>query len=736
MRSLLRRLDRFWFAEAPAARLAMLRILSGTYAAWLLWFRYDDILESTRLPASQFQPVGVATFLSTPLPPHVVHALLMLAIIGCVPFVLGLAYRLTGPLFAGLLLTVLTYYASWGSVNHPDALLTAHIFVLGLTRAADAVSLDALIRAWRHGLSQGPRSAYPDPSGAWQYGFAVKLVCAVTATSYLLAGIAKVAGPYGWDWGTGEVLLRQVAWDGLRKELLGQPPPAYAAYLYEHIWLFTLLAVGSVVMELGAPLALLHPRVGYVWALAAIPMHWGIYFVMGISFKYYLWGVAYASFFPLERVPIFFRRSIGAALARIGAGIAVARFPRPARPVDVSVMAVIFGGAMFAAGMLAARALPGGPASVSAIATPPSRQSTVASPRQTPTQAPRPDRTPTAAAIAETDACPAPCELFQVVWVGDILLGDISQRRLDRYGYAWPFEYVRPLLKADFVVGNHEAPITERGEKYFPEANWDYNARPEAADALAEVGFKAIGLSNNHVFDRGPDGLADTLRHLREAGIRPFGAGLDGGEAATPLLISTPHGAIGVLAFGEAWQHGAVAGPDQPGTVTFSDERIAGGAQAARAAGARWVVGYVHWGVNYELVARPRQRRLAATFARAGYSLVVGHHPHVLQGVDIVEGMPVVYSMGNFAFGTGGRFTPQAPGYGLVVRSSFGPRGLHGIELSCILTDNDVVRFQPRPCDQEQARAVVRSLGPGVAWQNGTGLVKLGTQLVGHESRD
>lgn len=301
-------LDRFWFAEAPATRLALLRILAGSYAAWLLLFRYDEILGITRLSAAQFQPVGVASFLSAPLPPQVVQVLFLLTAISSVPFILGLAYGVTGPVFAGLLLTLLTYYASWGSVNHPDALVTAHIFVLGMTQAADAVSLDAWIRSWRSRVSQRPAAARPDLAGAWHYGFAVKLICAVTATSYLLAGLAKISGTSGWGWATGESLLRQVAWDGLRKELLGELPPPLATFVYDHVWLFSLLAIGTLVVELGAPLALLDRRIGYVWALAAFPMHWGIYLIMGVTFRYYLWGLAYASFFPLERVLTSFQQ--------------------------------------------------------------------------------------------------------------------------------------------------------------------------------------------------------------------------------------------------------------------------------------------------------------------------------------------------------------------------------------------------------------------------------------------
>ena len=83
-------------------------------------------------------------------------------------------------------------------------------------------------------------------------------------------------------------------------------------------------------MELGAPLALLHRRLGYAWALAAFPMHWGIFVIMGISFKYYLWGVAYASFFPLERLLIPFHWSIDVVRVRARARIRSLHGPGPA----------------------------------------------------------------------------------------------------------------------------------------------------------------------------------------------------------------------------------------------------------------------------------------------------------------------------------------------------------------------------------------------------------------------
>lgn len=322
------------------------------------------------------------------------------------------------------------------------------------------------------------------------------------------------------------------------------------------------------------------------------------------------------------------------------------------------------------------------------------------------------------------EPCSSPCTPFRIVWTGDILLGDRARPFLEQFGYAWAFEHVRPLLDADFAIGNAEGPITTRTENYFPKQQLEYNARPAAASALAEVGFDALGLSNNHVLDRGPEGLQDTLAHARAAGLRTFGAGMDADEAAAPLLIETPYGLVGVVGMGEEWNYGVVAGPGQPGTVPFSGEAIVRLRQAALAAGARWVVAYVHWGRNYEGV-HASQRRTAASFARAGYDLVIGSHPHVAQEVAFVDGMPVIYSLGNFAFGTTGRYTRSIPGQSLVAKLILGPSGFQSIELTCILTDNDVVTYQPRPCPEDEARQLMRRLGSSVTLRGDTGVVDL-----------
>jgi hypothetical protein len=309
MRRLGRLLDAFWFAEAPAARLALLRILVGAFALYLVAGHYSAWVRVGQTSASLFEPVGVVAVLDRPLPPEVFQGLILACLAANVAFLVGWRYRFTGPLFAVLLLWVLSYRNSWSMIYHSANLVVLHVLILSLVPAADALSLDA--RRGRKGTGR-------DPKGDWRYGWPIRLVCAVTLLSYFVAGVAKVAGPLGWSWATGEALRSQIAADALRKEVLGDAGSALFYALYDQLWLFTLLAVGSLALELGAPLVLLSGRLGRGWAVSAFLMHWGIFLLMGITFRYHLAGVVFASFFNLERLlPWLAPAALRARLARI-----------------------------------------------------------------------------------------------------------------------------------------------------------------------------------------------------------------------------------------------------------------------------------------------------------------------------------------------------------------------------------------------------------------------------------
>lgn len=294
MTAALHRLGAVWFAPGPAARLAALRVLVGAFSLQYLWPRYEMYTGTAGSSDSLFRPVGVAALLDDPLPVPVFQCILQLTLLANVAFVLGWRFRVTGPLFGGLLLWVMCYRNSWSMIYHSDNLLVFHALVLGVTRAADVFSLDAWT-ARREGRA-------PPEEQAWSYGWPVRLICGVTLIAYFLAGVAKVAGPSGLAWVGGEAMRRQLAVDALRKELLGGGAPALVFTLYGQTWLFACIGVLTLVLELGAPLALARAWLGRLWALGVWGMHWGVLVLMEIKFEYALSGVALAAFFPLERV--------------------------------------------------------------------------------------------------------------------------------------------------------------------------------------------------------------------------------------------------------------------------------------------------------------------------------------------------------------------------------------------------------------------------------------------------
>lgn len=296
MNALLRRLDIIWFSPAPASRLALLRIFVGLFTFQHLWPRFQLFTQIGRSPATLFDPVGLATFLDGPLSPHVFDYLLIATFCANVLFILGWLYRITGPAFGILLLLVLTYRNSWTMIYHSNNVLVFHALILGCVPAADALSLDAWRRARK---GKVPRR---NLDGDWRYGWPIALMCLVTALTYFLSALAKIAGPLGWAWVDGDAMRSYIAVDALRKELMGEGATPLLFILYDHVWLFTILAAISLVIELGALPALLDRRVARAWAIYAFFMHWGIVFLMGIEFPYYIMGVIFAPYFHVERL--------------------------------------------------------------------------------------------------------------------------------------------------------------------------------------------------------------------------------------------------------------------------------------------------------------------------------------------------------------------------------------------------------------------------------------------------
>lgn len=328
---------------------------------------------------------------------------------------------------------------------------------------------------------------------------------------------------------------------------------------------------------------------------------------------------------------------------------------------------------------------------------------------------------------AEADAPPRRSRGTQVVFLGDTMMGGGESRSvLKKKGLAYALEKVRPLTEgAEFVIVNQESPLSHDNDQWNPEQKWHYNASPESAKLLAELGITAASLGNNHLFDRGPEGIADTKKFFAEAGVAVFGGGMNFAEALEPHVFETRYGKVAVVGLGEKHLYTPPATAGSPGTVLYNDENLSAAYTRAKALGADLLVAYVHWGDNYKPVGKDQKER-AEAMVTAGFDLVVGHGPHIPQGVEFVGGIPVIYSLGNFVFGTLGRYPDKkAPGYGVVLRSFLTERGFERFEFTCLLIDNSKVRYQPKVCPPEEAQKVLTGLHDKVEYVDGLGVLQM-----------
>lgn len=282
------RLADYWFQPLGPERLALIRIATGLFAFWYLFTRYDMLLRMAAGSSDVFSPVGVIVWFSSPWPIGVFHALLLLTMALCLAYVAGWKFSIVGPAFAITFLVLMCYRNSWSMIYHNRNLLVLHILVIGFTASADALAL---------GRRRG-EAALP----SWKYGWPILLLCLTTVTTYFLAGLAKVYGELSWSWITGEAMRSQVAIDAIRKGMLGSSGSHLFEWLYGHTYLFLWMGIIAFLIELGAPLALASRKSGMLWALLACLMHWGIFFIMDISFRYQMTGLVFLSFFPIEQL--------------------------------------------------------------------------------------------------------------------------------------------------------------------------------------------------------------------------------------------------------------------------------------------------------------------------------------------------------------------------------------------------------------------------------------------------
>lgn len=233
---------------------------------------------------------------------------------------------------------------------------------------------------------------------------------------------------------------------------------------------------------------------------------------------------------------------------------------------------------------------------------------------------------------------------------GDVTLTD-AYTDLVGSNQTWAFGALEEYRQADVAMVNLEAPFTTATTP-LPDKNFNFKANPAEVQVLKNGGVDIVTLANNHSMDYETPGLEETLKTLDEAGIHHIGAGQNTQEARRPEILEVKGQRIAYLGYYDADAH--AAGDTTAGTNARQNDRIAADIKAIRSQ-VDWIVVNYHWGEELAKYPTDSQIDLAHFTIDQGADLVVGHHPHVLQGAEIYKGRPIAYSLGNFIFGGNSR---------------------------------------------------------------------------------
>lgn len=244
--------------------------------------------------------------------------------------------------------------------------------------------------------------------------------------------------------------------------------------------------------------------------------------------------------------------------------------------------------------------------------------------------------------------------------VGDILMDSSVRAQINKNGIEYPWEMVKEYFQNDDItIGNLETSITTRGTKW-EDKQFNFRSDPNNLKAMKEAGIDVLALANNHTLDYGYEGLLDTLSYLDKNDIKRAGGGKNKQEAIEGAIIEKNGLKIGVLSFSRVvpdvkWY----ATDKRPGIVGAYDPHISEVIVRIEEMKkeADIVILSIHWGVELSATPRKQEMDLGKKLIDAGADIIMGHHPHVLQGVEIYKGKPIFYSLGNFVFGTKNELT-------------------------------------------------------------------------------
>lgn len=257
-----------------------------------------------------------------------------------------------------------------------------------------------------------------------------------------------------------------------------------------------------------------------------------------------------------------------------------------------------------------------------------------------------------------------------------------------RHGYDAVFEGLGPVVRSvDLAFANLETPVSP--SRFRPRRPRVFNADPIVVESLVETGFDLVSLANNHAFDQGPEGLVETMQTLSDRGLGYVGVGKGCEAAHAPVRLEIRGISLAFFAATELLNENWNVRPDAPCTAMLAVDDLIDRVGQVREE-VDFVVVSLHWGDEYAIDPGPRRRRIAYRLVEAGVDVILGHHAHVLQPVELRRTRSGRVAL--IAYGLGNLVSNQAAWYVPGVHASRSAYPRDGLALSFRLSRRQVGR--------------------------------------------
>ncbi len=278
---------------------------------------------------------------------------------------------------------------------------------------------------------------------------------------------------------------------------------------------------------------------------------------------------------------------------------------------------------------------------------------------------------------------------IKLLAAGDLNLAHWITPIINTRGANYPYKNIKHLLSTgDLVFANLEAPFCEKGEAY--PKNFVFKVPPRHVDVLNAGNINLVSLANNHILDYGMQGLVSTRETLKKSNIYFAGAGENFSDAYKPTIIKKKNLEIAFFSYSMTfpkafWATGSTGGTAYPYYNIIKDSI------SAYRSRVDYIIVSFHWGKELVSVPEEYQRKTAHLAINSGADLIIGHHPHVLQGIEIYKRKHIFYSFGNFIFAS---YSTKAID-SMILEAQLTKTGLINIRIIPINVNNYEVHFRP-----------------------------------------